>query len=136
MDDLHRLAFHVARVVGVVERLQHLADDEGRQLGGMPRPLLRGDSQEPERIEAIDVLERDVVLAVHLAELENLHDLRVGELGGQLRLVDEHRDEARVGREVRQDPLDDDDLLKPCDEEIFARKTSAMPPTASRSSSV
>ena len=47
-----------------------------------------------------------------VAELEHLHDLRVRELRGQLRLVDEHRDEVRVRRQVRQDPLDDQDLLE------------------------
>ena len=80
--------------------------------GRDPRPLLRGDAQQAERVEPVDELERDEVLAVHLAEVEDLHDLRVGQLRGQLGLVDEHRDEARVGRQVRQDPLDDQDLLE------------------------
>ena len=48
----------------------------------------------------------------HLAEVEDLDDLRVGELRGQLGLVDEHRDEGRVRGQVRQDPLDDQDLLE------------------------
>ena len=74
--------------------------------------LLRGDAQQAQRVEAVDVLERGEVLAAHLAEVEHLDDLRVGQLRGQLRLVDEHRDEVRVGRQVRQDPLDDQDLLE------------------------
>ena len=112
MDDLHRLAFHVARVVRVVERLQHLADDEHRERARDVHALLRGDAQQAQPVEAVDEFQRGEELAAHLAEVQHLDDLRVGELRGQLRLVDEHRDEVRVGRQVGQDPLDDQDLLE------------------------
>jgi len=73
---------------------------------------LGGDAQEAERVEPVDELERREVVAVDLTEVEDLNDLRVGQLRGQLGLVDEHRDEAGVGRQVRQDPLHDQDLLE------------------------
>src|SRR5207244_10503470 len=47
-----------------------------------------------------------------LAEVEDLHDVRVLHAGRDLGLVDEHLDEAEIGREVRMDALDDDDLLE------------------------
>ena len=105
-------AVHVARVVGVVERLQHLADDEHRERARHVHALLRGDAQQPQRVEPVDVLERGEELAAHLAEVEHLDDLRVGQLRGQLGLVDEHRDEVRVRGQVGQDALDDQDLLE------------------------
>ena len=44
-----------------------------------------------------------------------MDDVRVLQLSGKLGLVDEHRDELVVVREVRQDALDRDDLLKSLD---------------------
>ena len=82
----------------------------------------------------MDVLERDVVAAVDDAEVEDLRDVRVVQLDGELRLVDEHADELFVLRDVRQDALDRDEPLEALDAEAFARNTSAMPPTLIRSS--
>src|SRR5262249_51393060 len=45
--------------------------------------------------------------------LENLDNLRMLEGTLQLGLIDEHGEELGLLREVRQDPLDDDDLLEP-----------------------
>jgi hypothetical protein len=55
------------------------------------------------------------VRAVDAAELEDLTDVRVRELPGDLRLVDEHLDEVAVLAHRRQDPLDRDDLLEAFD---------------------
>ena len=73
---------------------------------------MRARAQQAERVHAVDVLERDVVLAVDLAELEDLDDLRVLQRALQLGLVDEHGEELGIGGEVRQDALDDEDLLE------------------------
>jgi hypothetical protein len=113
MHDVHRLALHVARVVRVVEGLEDLVDHEDGQVPRHVQLLLRARPQEAQRVGAVDELEGDEVLPAHVAEVEDLDDLRVRELRRQLRLVDEHRDERRVGREVREDPLDDEDLLEP-----------------------
>ena len=112
MDDVHRAPFHVARVVRVVQRLQHLHDDEHARCAAARARALRAGAQQPQRVEAVDELERDEVLAGDVAEVEDLDDLRVRQLRRQLGLVDEHRDERRVGGQVRKDPLDDDDLLE------------------------
>ena len=58
------------------------------------------------QVLAVHVLERDEVAVVDLAEVEDLGDVRVRELHGDLRLVDEHRDELFVLRDARQDALD------------------------------
>ena len=42
---------------------------------------------------ALEVLHRDEVAAVDLAELEHLADVRMRDLRGDPRLVEEHRDE-------------------------------------------
>src|SRR4029079_4270300 len=68
-----------------------------------------------EQILAPDVLHRDEVRAVDAAELEDLADVRVGELPGDLRLIDEHLDEVAVLAHRGQDSLDRDDLLEALD---------------------
>ena len=47
-----------------------------------------------------------------LAEVENLHHVGVLELGGDARLVEEHRDELFVAAEGVDDPLHHHQLLK------------------------
>src|SRR5205814_9930986 len=64
---------------------------------------------------APDIFRRDEVRAVDPTELEDLTDVRVRELSGDLRLVDEHLDEVAVLAHRRQDSLDRDDLLEALD---------------------
>ena len=82
---------------------------------------MRARAQKTERVHAVDVFERNVVLPVGFAELEDLDDLRVLERALQLGLVDEHGEELGIGGEVRKDALDDQDLL----EAVRARLTRA-----------
>ena len=65
------------------------------------------------QIAALDVLEREEVLVADATDLEDLRDVDVLELDRDLRLVDEARDELRVGGEVRQHLLDHRELLEP-----------------------
>src|SRR6201999_1761994 len=76
-------------------------------------PSVRARTQKAERVHYVDVLERDVVLPVGFAELEDLDDLWMLQRALQLGLVDEHGEELGIGGEVRQDALDDEDLLEP-----------------------
>ncbi len=112
MDQVHRTSVHVLGVVGVIQRLQHLAGDERGQRQRQAHTLLRAGAQQRQRVKSVDEFQRDEVLAAHLAEIEDLHDLRMRQLRRQLGLVDEHRHEGLVRSEVGQDPLDDDDLLE------------------------
>jgi hypothetical protein len=99
-------------LVRVGQRPAHLAPDVRHQLGPR-RPHAR-----PQRahgfgqIVAAHVLHGHEVLVVHRAELENLDDIGVRQLGRDLGLVDEHLGERRIVRQVRQDALDDEGSLK------------------------
>ena len=66
------------------------------------RSLARGGGADEARARrAVDVLHRHVELAVLLAEVEDLDDVRVAEPRADARLVDEHRDEVGIARELR-----------------------------------
>src|SRR4029079_2449864 len=93
----------------------HPRRDEPSHRGRYVRLPLAQAIGDLEQILAPDVLHRDEVRAVDAAELEDLADVRVRELPGDLRLVDEHLDEVAVLAHRRQDPLDRDDLLEPLD---------------------
>ena len=66
------------------------------------------------------------------ADVVDLRDVRVVELRGEPRLVEEHRHELRVAEPLRQDPLEHDVRSRPA--VARARNSSAMPPVASRPS--
>src|SRR5690349_6843944 len=77
----------IALSVRVVEPLEDLGDREARhrdrhRLLDLAQPVL-----DLEQVLAPDVLHRDEVRAVDPAELEDLADVRVRELPGDLRLV-------------------------------------------------
>ena len=57
-------------------------------------------------------LHRHEVLALDLAELEHLHDVRVRQPRVDARLVEEHLDVLVVDGELVEQPLDDDELLE------------------------
>ena len=63
-------------------------------------------------VGAVDVLHDDEVGVVADADVEDLHAVRVREVRGEARLVEEHRDELLLLGEVRQDALDRDLLLE------------------------
>ena len=60
----------------------------------------------------MDVLHGDEVALLDLPEVEDLHDVRVGEAGHHLGLVHEHVQELLVVGEVGQDALDGQGLLE------------------------
>ncbi len=61
---------------------------------------------------ALDPLHHDVKHIVLLAEVEDLDDVWMSDPRGHTGLVEEHRFEFRIIRDVRQHRLDRDDLLK------------------------
>jgi hypothetical protein len=63
------------------------------------------------------VLQRDEEAVLDLTEVEDLGDVRVLQLHGDLRLVDEHRDELLVLGDVRQDAFDGEQPLEALDAE-------------------
>src|SRR6185503_8417129 len=79
-----------------------------------PPPLLLLPLEERLEVAPIDVLhDEEVRVVVRPRDVEDLDDVRVLEEQRQPRLVEEHRDELLVLRQVRQDALDRDRLLEP-----------------------
>ena len=105
----------VALVVRVVEALAHLHDHEARLRDGHRLAAVAAAVEDAAEVTAVDVLEGDVVAGVDDAEIEDLGDVRVVQLDGELRLLDEHADELFVLRDVREDPLDRDQPLEALD---------------------
>ncbi len=115
VDDAERCARVVTLVVGVVECVACREGHTKHQPLRHPRlGLLVGALELPQRT-AGDVLHRDEVGAAQPPQIEDLNDIGVVEPRGKQRLVDEHPDELRILRVVRQDRLDDDVLGKPLD---------------------
>ena len=112
MDEVHGLAVAVLGVVSVVERVEHLHRHEHANGDGQAHVLLGRGAEQGQAVEAVDEFERDEILAAFLAEIRYLNDLGMDELRGQLGLVDEHRDEGLVRRQIGQDALDDEQLLE------------------------
>ncbi len=99
--------------VCVVERLAGLPHHEDGDVGRHLSARELCGANDVRQILTVDVLHDDEVLAARRdAEVVNLDDVGVVERRRQLRLVDEHRDERFVLRQVRQDLLDADLLLK------------------------
>jgi hypothetical protein len=62
---------------------------------------------------AVDELHGDVVPPVDLVEVEDVHDVGVGEPRGEARLLDEHPHEVARGAVVAADELEGDLLHEP-----------------------
>ena len=97
-------------VVGEVERTADAAGDVGGErqrdpLAQLPVPVDDG----PER-RTLDELHGDEVLARHFAELVDLHDVAVHQVGRQLGFVDEELQPLLLLRVLRVDDLERDAL--------------------------
>ncbi len=113
MDDPERPARGVALAVRVVERLAHLRDDQAGLRNRHRLLALAKALEQLAHVAAGDVLHGDVEVLVVLAELEDLHDVRVRELHRDARLVDEHGDELGVLAHGGEDFLDGEQALEP-----------------------
>jgi hypothetical protein len=67
--------------------------------------------QQPHR-GPVDVLHGDEVAALGFAEVENLDQVGMVQLRGELGLTEKHLDELGVLRQVGKNPLDDELLLE------------------------
>jgi hypothetical protein len=84
-----------------------------RQISTGSFSFARGHVDQLAQRPARDVLHRDEVAALVLAQLEYLHDVAVVHPRGEARFSQEELDEFLVLGEVGQDLLDDEDLLEP-----------------------
>src|SRR5262245_40043508 len=119
MDDAERPALGIALAMGVVEPFANPGCDEGRHGGRHGLPQAAKPILDLEQILAPDIFHCDKVALADTAELENLADVGVRELAGDLGLIDEHLDEFLVLGHRRQDAFDGENLLEPLDAEGF-----------------
>ena len=117
VDEVQLAPLPVALVVRVVEPLADLHHDVTGQRDRQRLAAAAHAVEDRAEIAPVDVLERDEVALLDLPEVEDLGDVRVLQLHGDLRLVDEHRDELFVLRDVRQDALDRQQALEALDAE-------------------
>ena len=101
----------VLRGVHARERAKHLARDVHRERRRERAPLLLQPAEQPIAIDAVDVLHREVRLAllVH-PRAEHRHDVLVGHRGVEGGLALEHRPPLRVADEVGEEALHDESL--------------------------
>ena len=76
--------------------------------GGSACCCSRRDAREPGERLAVHVLHDEEELAVRRDDVERRDDVRVADARGEARLVEEHRDELGILRELRVQPLDRD----------------------------
>jgi hypothetical protein len=106
------IAVHDAVLVREVERANDLDRDMERGGQGQEALVVLEPAEEHREIEPVDVLHRDEQGVADPAEVEDLDDVRVGQLDRYLGLGDEPRRELGVARELGQDPLDREGLLE------------------------
>ena len=113
MDDVERRAVEIALLVGVGEAARDPEHDrDGVLEGELDDPLLLHLPHDAPQVLAVHVLHRDVVRAVDLPHVEDLHDVRVRQRRRDRGLVEQHLDERAVVVHRREDALDDDELLE------------------------
>ena len=106
------IAVVVGELVRVGEALAELEADVDRGLDGEVAPGLLDVLDDRLEVRPVDELHDDEERVVADADVEDLHAVRVRELRREARLVEEHRDELLLRREVRQDALDGDLLAE------------------------
>ena len=113
MDDVQRGAVEALFLVRVGETLADADDDlDGVLERELLVPFLLHLPDDAADVVPVDVLHRDVIRTAVLPDVERLHDVRVGECGGDPRLGEEHLDEVGITGHLREDPLDDDHLFE------------------------
>src|SRR2546422_703055 len=80
----------------------HLTHREERARDGERNALLVRAGHERAHVCAVDELEREEEMAIHAAHVEELHDVRMAQRRGDLRLVDEHGAVAGIARKMRK----------------------------------
>jgi hypothetical protein len=96
MDDLERSPVVVAELVGVIQPTKGVGDDS-RTDHRIERPLgLQQVANNLVQRLPLQVLHRDEILSVLLADLERVNDVRVIEARGEACLIEEHCDECGI----------------------------------------
>ena len=115
VNDTQRSSIQADLFVRVVETCRNTDRDGQRVLDRESVPALGNLLEEMAEVLPVEVLHREVVLAVLAAAVVDLNDIRVVERPGQTRLPQKHLDELIVVRKMRENPFEDDVLLEPFD---------------------
>ncbi len=113
MDHPHGRAVRVTHLVRLVERTQHVDDEQQHDLDGHAAAHLAQVAVPLAEVKAVDVLEHHHVGAVLLAELEDRHDAGMAQIRENLCLAHEHADHALVALVLGQHQLDHDGAHEP-----------------------
>ena len=107
VHDPERRAVEIGQLVRVLQAREHAGQDSQpqRQSQLLARPAQQAIQDARQRL-AVEVLHRDRQLVVADQHLVGLDDVRVIEAQRQPRLVEEHRDEVRIGRQLGPDALE------------------------------
>ena len=98
----------VLRLVRRVEAVQHAGHDRGEDARGQRLVALAERAREPGDRLAGHVLHDEEQLAARRDDVERRDDVGMADARGEASLVEEHRDELGVRRELRVEPLDRD----------------------------
>ena len=115
MDDAEDVAVVALELVREAEAVERLHRDIERFLHAESPSGLTVDLDDRLQVTAVDELHHDEERVVGGTDVEDGDDVRVRQTSAEARLVEEHRDEVLVLREVRQNALDRDDLLEALD---------------------
>ncbi len=111
MHDVQGLPPGIFAIVGVGQPIGHFGHDVHRDLDGDPFAARGSAINQRAKRFAVDELERDVVAACRLAEVDNARDVPVLELARDARLVLEELEEFVVRGDTRKDALERDRLV-------------------------
>src|SRR5690606_16887345 len=112
VDDAEALPLSVLELVRVREALADPDADEARDFNRERLPQALSVLDQRLEVGAVHVLHHDEVGVVADPDVEDLNAVRVGEVRGQARLVQEHPHELLLLGEVRENALDRDGLLE------------------------
>jgi hypothetical protein len=112
VHDVERNPVGVRQLVGVREPLADLEGDVDRSFDGKVAAVLLDVLDDRLEVRPVDELHDDEECAVADADVEDLNAVRMRELRREARLIEEHRDELLLRRQVRQNPLDGHLLLE------------------------
>ena len=113
MDEPERLALLALRVVGGVQAFERARDDADGVARRHPLAALACLPHEPRERLSGDVLHDEEQLAVVRDDVERRDDVGVPDARREPGLLEEHRDEVGILREVRMEALDRDGAREP-----------------------
>ncbi len=115
MDNLELFSLFVSVAMSIFERRADFGRNDSGKIDAETRVAIAGATQNRPKVPAFHELHRDEVASVDFSQIKNLRDVWMGERSDYLRFGDEHLDEFRIVRQMREDTFHRDDLLESLD---------------------